>query len=220
MRLRSAAGAAVATYGSFTEEELMARGYRAAQIISIVGLPPLLAIATIIALSTHSVADPGEAFRVALISSFFIAIAPVLYIVYLLKSNKISGGADLAHREERWRPYLVGIGSCVVGFLVLLWLHAPQSILLLTLCYAINTTVMAVITQRWKISAHAAGAALPATALYAAFGTAALAFALVVPMVCWARVRVKMHTVWQVTAGALIGSALTWLQLSLLAPRF
>ena len=94
------------------------------------------------------------------------------------------------------------------------------SIVLLTLCYAINTTVMAVITQRWKISAHAAGAALPATALFAAFGTAALAFAVVVPMVCWARVRVKMHTVWQVTAGALLGWALTWLQLSVLAPRF
>ena len=220
MRLRSAAGAAVATYGSFTEEEMMARGYRAAQIISIVGLPPLLAIATIVALSSNAISDPAEALRVAVISSFFIAIAPVLYIVYLLRSNKISGGADLQHREERWRPYMVGIGSCVLGFLVLLQLQAPQSILLLTLCYAINTSVMAVITQRWKISAHAAGAALPATALYAVFGTGALAFALVVPMVCWARVRVKMHTVWQVTAGALIGSALTWLQLSVLAPRF
>jgi membrane-associated phospholipid phosphatase len=210
----------VATYGSFTEEEMMARGYRAAQIISIVGLPPLLAIATIIALSSHFIADPAEAIRVALISSFFIAVAPVLYIVYLLRRNKISGGAELQHREERWRPYLVGIGSCIVGFIVLNQLHAPRSILLLTLCYAINTTVMAVITQRWKISAHAAGAALPATALYAVFGTGALAFAVVVPMVCWARVRVKMHTVWQVTAGALLGSALTWLQLSLLAPRF
>ena len=220
MRLTSAAGSAVATYGSFTEEEMMARGYRAAQIISIVGLPPLLAIVTIFALSSHAIPDPGEALRVALISSFFIAIAPVLYIVYLLKSNKISGGADLRHREERWRPYLVGIGSCVLGFLVLLQLHAPREILWLTLCYAINTTVMALITQRWKISAHAAGAALPATALWAVFGAGALAFALVVPMVCWARVRVKMHTVWQVTAGAVIGSALTWLQLSLLAPRF
>jgi membrane-associated phospholipid phosphatase len=220
MRLTRGAGAAVATYGSFTEEEMMARSYRAAQIISIVGLPPLLAIATILALSSRAIADPVEAVRVALVSSFFIAIAPVLYIVYLLKHNKISGGADLQHREERWRPYLVGIGSCVVGFLVLLRLQAPGSILVLTLCYAINTTVMAVITQRWKISAHAAGAALPATALYAFFGTAALAFAVVVPMVCWARVRVKMHTVAQVSAGALLGTALTWLQLALLAPRF
>ena len=220
MRLTRAAGAAVATYGSFTEEEMMARSYRAAQIISIVGLPPMLAIGTIIALSSQSIADPAEATRVALVSSFFIAIAPVLYIVYLLRSNKIAGGADLQHREERWRPYLVGIGSCLVGFLVLMRLHAPQSIVLLTLCYAINTTVMAVITQRWKISAHAAGAALPATALYAAFGTAALAFAVVVPVVCWARVRVKMHTVWQVSAGAVLGSALTWLQLTLLGPRF
>ena len=220
MRLTRAAGAATATYGSFTEEEMMARSYRAAQIISIVGLPPLLAIATIVALSSHSISEPLDALRVTLVSSFFIAIAPVLYIVYLIRHNKISGGADLQHREERWRPYLVGIGSCVVGFLVLLRLQAPASILVLTLCYAINTTVMAVITQRWKISAHAAGAALPATALYAVFGTAALVFAVVVPMVCWARVKVKMHTVAQVSAGALLGTLLTWLQLSLLGSRF
>lgn len=221
MSLSSAGGRTiVATYGQFSEEEVLARGYRAAQIISIVALPPMLAIVTIIALSSSAIADPLEAARVAFVSSFFIAIAPVLYIAYLLRGQKISGGMDLAHKEERWRPYLVGILSSLLGFLVLLWLHAPQSLVLLTLCYTVNSTVMAIITQRWKISAHAAGAALPATALVNVFGAAALAFAVVVPVVCWARVRVKMHTVWQVSAGALLGATLTWLQLALLSPRF
>ena len=220
MKLTSMAGSSVATYGSFTDDEMMARSYRAAQLISIVALPPLLAILTIIALSSQAITDPLEAVRVMVISSFFIAVMPVVYIAYLLRTNRIAGGVDLAHKEERWRPYLVGIGSCVLGFLILMWLHAPGSILLLTLCYAVNSSVMAIITQRWKISAHAAGAALPATALVSFFGAAALAFAVIVPMVCWARVKVKMHTVAQVSMGALIGTLLTWLQLTLLGPRF
>jgi len=219
MKLSSLGSGSIATYGPLTDDELTARSYRAAQIISIVGLPPLLAIVTIIALSSHAIADPFEAARVAIVSSFFIAVAPVLYIAHLLRSHRISGGVDLAHKEERWRPYLVGIGSCILGFLVLLLLHAPQSLLLLSLIYAVNSAVMAIITQRWKISAHAAGAAMPATALFAVFGAAALAFAVIVPVVCWARVKVKMHTVAQVSAGALLGTALTWLQLTLLGPR-
>ncbi len=215
-----AAGTAVQHFGPRYAGEVYERGYRAANFISLVCLPPLLAIATIVALASHSIADPAEAARVAVVTSFFIALAPVLYIVYLLKSGKIAGGADLALKNERWRPYMVSIGSAVVGFLVLMWLSAPQSLVLLTLCYAVNSTVMAVITQRWKISAHAAGAALPATALVSVFGAAALAFAVIVPVVCWARVRVHMHTVAQVTAGALLGCVLTLLQIALLSPRF
>jgi membrane-associated phospholipid phosphatase len=214
----TSAQAALAHFGPLYAEEVTERGYRVAQFISVVALPPLLAIATIVAMASHAIADPVEAARVALVSSFFIAIAPVLYIAFLLRTNRVAGGVDLALKEERWRPYLVGIGSCILGFLVLMRLSAPHSILLLTMCYAVNTAVMALITQRWKISAHAAGAALPATALVAVFGAAALAFAVIVPVVCWARVRVHMHTVAQVSAGAVIGSLLTWLQLTLLAP--
>jgi hypothetical protein len=220
MKLTSATAiTAAATYSPF-EDEAAARSLRVAQVISIVCLPPLLAIATLVALSSHAIGDPYAAARVAIISSFFIAIAPALYIAYLLRSNKIAGGVDLALKEERLRPYIVSVGSCLLGLLVLLRLSAPQSITLLAFCYAVNGAVMAVITQRWKISAHAAGAAMPLPLLVGAFGAGVLPLAAIVPVVCWARVRAQMHTVAQVSAGALLGLALTWLQLALIASRF
>jgi hypothetical protein len=190
-----------------------------AHVISMVCLPPLLAIATLVALTSHLVADPREAVRIALVSSFFVAIAPGAYVAYLLKRDKISGGVDLVLKEERLRPYLVGAGSCIVGLLVLVWLSAPQSITALALCYGINALVMALITQRWKISAHAAGAAMPLTALLSVFGTQALPFAAILPVVCWARVKVQVHTVAQVCAGALLGVLMTALEFALLVPR-
>jgi membrane-associated phospholipid phosphatase len=187
-----------------------------AQIISIVCLPPLLAIATLVTLSSHAIADPGAAARVALISSFFIAVCPCVYVAYLLKQHKIQGGVDLVMKEERLRPYLVGAGSNLLGLVVLLRLSAPQSVSLMALAYATNAVVMAAISQRWKISAHAAGAAMPVSALLSSFGAAALPLAVIVPVVCWARVRAQMHTVAQVCAGAGLGFLLTWVQFSLL----
>jgi len=182
-------------------------------------LPPLLAIGTLIALTSHYVAQPAAAARIAITGSFFVAVAPVAYITYLLKRHKINGGVDLALKEERLRPYLVGASSCLIGLLVLVRLSAPQSVSALALCYGLNTLVMAMITLRWKISAHAAGAAMPFTALFSVFGAAALPLAAIIPMVCWARVKAEMHTVAQVCAGALLGLLMTWVEFSLLVPR-
>lgn len=194
-------------------------GARLAHIISIVCLPPLLAIATIVALCLHAIPDPAEAARVALVTSFFVAILPCIYVAYLLRSHKIGGGLDLALREERLRPYLVGAASNIVGLVALARLSAPQTVTLLTLAYGSNALVMAAITQRWKISAHAAGVAMPLTALINAFGTPALPLAVLVPVVCWARVRARMHSVAQVCAGAILGLTMTWVELILIAPR-
>jgi membrane-associated phospholipid phosphatase len=194
-------------------------GARLAQVVSIVCLPPLMAIATIVALSSHAISDPAEAARVALVSSLFVAVIPCAYVAYLLRGGKIDGGLDLALREERLRPYLVGAASNILGLLALVLLSAPQTVSLLVLAYATNSLVMAAITQRWKISAHAAGAAMPLTALISAFGAGALPLAVIVPVVCWARVRAQMHTVAQVSAGALLGFTMTWIELALVAPR-
>jgi membrane-associated phospholipid phosphatase len=194
----------------------MAKSLLLAHVISMVCLPPLLAIGTIVALTSHYVSDPAAAARVMIASSFFVAIAPVLYITYLLKRHKINGGVDLVLKEERLRPYLVGAGSCLIGLLVLMRLSAPQSVIVLALCYGLNTLVMAMITLRWKISAHAAGAAMPVTALFAAFGPAALPFAAIIPVVCWARVKAEMHTVAQVCAGALLGLLMTAAEFAIL----
>ena len=195
-------------------------GARLAQVISIVCLPPLMAIATIVALSSHAIADPAEAARVALVSTIFVAVIPCAYVAYLLRGGKIDGGLDLALREERLRPYLVGAASNILGLLALVLLSAPQTVSLLVLAYATNSLLMAAITQRWKISAHAAGTAMPLTALISAFGAGALPLAVIVPVVCWARVRARMHTVAQVAAGALLGFSMTWAELAILAPRF
>ena len=216
MKLSSAGAGALDTAGDELTRERMAKSLLLAHIISMVCLPPLLAIGTLIALTSHYVAQPAAAARIVLTGSFFVAVAPVAYVTYLLKRHKINGGVDLVLKEERLRPYLVGATSCLVGLLVLVRLSAPQSVSALAACYGLNTLVMATITLRWKISAHAAGAAMPFTALFTVFGAAALPLAAIIPVVCWARVKAEMHTVAQVCAGALLGILMTTLEFALL----
>ena len=70
----------------------------------------------------------------------------------------------------------------------------------------------AIITQFWKISGHAMGAALATGTIVARFGWGWWPTLLIVPLVGWARVVRKDHTIWQVIAGA----AYSWIITSFL----
>jgi membrane-associated phospholipid phosphatase len=71
-----------------------------------------------------------------------------------------------------------------------------------------------VITLKWKISIHASGITGPFTALVYLLGAVMLPLLLVVIPVAWARVELKAHTIMQVTVGAVLSCALTWVQMS------
>jgi membrane-associated phospholipid phosphatase len=72
---------------------------------------------------------------------------------------------------------------------------------------------MMLISIRWKISIHASGITGPVTVLTYSLGVVGLfLFGLTVP-VGWARIRLGVHTLSQVVAGALLTIATTWLQL-------
>jgi membrane-associated phospholipid phosphatase len=62
------------------------------------------------------------------------------------------------------------------------------------------------ITRYWKISTHALGITAPLVALLFLYGTQPLPFLVLIPIVCWARVYLKAHTVLQVVAGSALGA--------------
>ena len=81
-------------------------------------------------------------------------------------------------------------------------------------CYFVNGLVLMIITLKWKISIHASGITGPFTALIYQLGSTMLPLLLLVIPVAWARVELKAHTIRQVTAGAILSSMLTWIQMS------
>ena len=182
------------------------RPERIAHAISMVFLPPLVAVATFSVVSIHLSTSSLEALLYAVVASVFVAILPVGYIAWLIRREAIHGGIDLEMRQERQAPYLLAAASSGVGDAALWAVGAPGSMLLLASLYGASAIVMAVINRRWKISAHAAGAGIGVGAMVSSFGTVALPLAILLPAVCWARVRIDMHSRAKVLAGATLGT--------------
>jgi membrane-associated phospholipid phosphatase len=136
----------------------------------------------------------------------FFTIAPVLCIFYLYLSGRISD-FDMSDRLERRRAFIAFVAVYLIAAVVLTVLHAPVQLIAVTWGYVGTSIATMVITQWWKISTHAFGITGPFAALFLLFGLQALPYAAIVPMVWWARVYLRAHSVAQVLAGAAVSVA-------------
>jgi hypothetical protein len=103
---------------------------------------------------------------------FFFTIAPMLCVFYLYLSGRISD-FDMSDRSERRRAFIAFVIVDLVAALFLTTVHAP--------------TVL--VTG-------------PFTVMFLLFGLAPLPYVAIVPLVWWARVYLRAHTIAQVLAGA------------------
>ncbi len=187
---------------------------RAALTISYVLMPTTFAAVAFLLLA-YLTPQSADRAVVAAVSLLFGAILPFLYLLLLLRREKVTG-LDVPVREQRTIPYLVTVAIYFAGVVALFVLGASVMVYALMLCYATNTLVISLINTRWKISAHAMGASGPLTALALTFGWRVLPFFLIVLIVAWARVELKAHTRAQVVAGTFLGIVLTAAQVQAL----
>jgi membrane-associated phospholipid phosphatase len=134
------------------------------------------------------------------------------YVVFLKASGRV-GSLDLDLREERTKPFIVGVASNVVGFILVYLLDAPPLVTWLMFCYVTNTLLVQAITRRWKVSIHATGIGGAVVAWAFHFGSVIAPWFVLVPIVGISRVVLHKHTTGQVIVGSLIGLCLTALQL-------
>lgn len=142
----------------------------------------------------------------------FSSVFVIGYVFYLLRKGHVTN-ADIDVREQRLKPFAVGIAIYLAGFAVLEWLDAPRLVRGLMLCYATNTLVVLVITKWWKVSVHAMGVCGPLVALTFQFGAVIWPFYSLIPLVGISRVILKKHTTGQVIVGSILGLSLTAIQL-------
>jgi membrane-associated phospholipid phosphatase len=115
-------------------------------------------------------------------------------------------------REQRNLPYIFIIVSNIIGFIFISWLSGTGVLAGALLANALGGIIVTFINLYWKISAHAFGVTAPLSILVLLFGWIMWPFALLVPVVGWARVYLHAHTLGQIVAGFLLGFALTYLQ--------
>jgi hypothetical protein len=180
------------------------RTLRLARFISTVAAPPTLALTSLF-LTATTLDSRRDWLWVAFYLGFAVLI-PVFYMLWLLRTGRVQD-FHLRVRTERFRPMAVTIASSGAAWLVMQLGNAPYLLTTVALAAWIQSILLFVITLRWKISAHSAAAAtLAVLGWKIAAPSVALGFAALVPLVAWARLRMRRHTLWQVIWGGLLGS--------------
>jgi membrane-associated phospholipid phosphatase len=174
-----------------------------ARILSTIFNPFLTALALFVILAEVSAKGTLDFWRLLFLSTFFTSIGPMLYVFWLYATDRISD-LDMSVRQEREMVFTAFVVFYALGALALWLTHAPRLMIAAMLGYLVSTLVVQYITRYWKISTHALGITAPLTALTLLYGRQPLPFLVLIPMVCWARVYLRSHSVMQVVAGAVL----------------
>ena len=159
-----------------------------------------LAAALIVILAHIGAKDTFDFWRLLFISTFFTSLGPMLYVFWLYATDRISD-LDMSKRDEREQVFVVFVIFFTLGTIDLWLIGAPAIVTASMAGYAVSSLVVQWITRYWKISTHALGITAPLIALCVIYGTRPLPFLVLIPIVCWARVYLRAHTLLQVVAG-------------------
>ncbi len=179
-----------------------------ARIFSTVCNPFLTSLALFVVLAGARSRSATDFWVLLFNSAFFTSIGPMIYVFWLYATGRISD-LDMSIRAERERVFVVFVIFFALGTIDLWLIGAPAIITASMAGYAVSSLVVQWITRYWKISTHALGITAPLIALCVIDGTRPVPFLVLIPIVCWARVYLRAHTVLQVIAGVGLASIST-----------
>ncbi|MBK8899932.1 MAG: hypothetical protein IPM53_01995 [Anaerolineaceae bacterium] len=180
---------------------------RAARVYSNVVSPPVMF--AVVGLAFGLYARPGlVGFLWAAVYGLLVSLAPILVVLYLLRSGRIAE-LHMSNTRERHIPYLSAVLFAGVAYGLIAGFNGPDLLRCLALFNVIELAALAAINSLWLISLHATGAMASAVLVGLVFGWPVslwVGIPLVVS-VCWVRLFLKRHTMAQILAGLGLGTA-------------
>lgn len=177
---------------------------------------------------SHVGAPPDDVAAGVAIGAVFLGLVPLVHVGWMWMKGEV-GSLEIRNRSKRTEPFLVALGATVLALLVVggINLEGEQLLAAMLGCHLVNTLLLLGITQRWKISVHCASVAgAVGTLAFVHFhvpggvlGTAGLGRIVLVgglvliPLLVWARVRSRAHTILQAATGTALGFAAPYLEL-------
>ncbi|MGW2509900.1 hypothetical protein ACWC0A_10805 [Streptomyces scopuliridis] len=143
-----------------------------------------------------------------LFAAVFTAVLPTL-ILRFGERRQYWGDRHVRRRQDRIVAAPGVMASVITGTGLLHGLEAPAEVTSLVMAMLAVLLALLVITFFWKVSVHSAVASGALVILTSVFGPWMLALTPLVVLIGWSRIRLRCHTVGQVTVGALIGAAVS-----------
>jgi membrane-associated phospholipid phosphatase len=138
---------------------------------------------------------------------FYIGIAvfiPVLYVLWLLRTQQITD-FHIKLRHQRLRPMLAMLMCSLLAWGIMLVGSAPVLLQTIAIMGAVLMMILLVITLRWKISGHTTAVTVFSVFGVSLWGSLAIPILLLIPIIIWARVVLKRHSLTQTFAGVALG---------------
>ncbi len=176
--------------------------YLLARVISDVLSPAALAVPGLL-LGVWATGDPGM-LRYAMLYFAIAVPLPMLYVIWLVKTGRVTD-IHLPNRHERIGPFAAASVGALAGVVVLVGFGAPAAFVAPIIAALVQTLILFAITLAWQISIHTSTSAGLATFAALGIGGGAVLFSVLVPIVMWARLYLKRHTLAQTIAGAALG---------------
>lgn len=129
---------------------------------------------------------------------------PTGYVFWLARTGRVSD-FHVPIRSQRVKPMLLMLFMSGFSTLFLLRLHPPIMLIGFAVLGLFMLAFMFLVTLKWKISGHATAATAFCSICVLSFGGVAGVSFVLVPVVVWARLRLRRHTVRQTIAGTLLG---------------
>jgi membrane-associated phospholipid phosphatase len=181
---------------------------RIARQVSNILAPATISLPFILLVAFYQTQDKLSSLLFACITLFFLSVGPLLYIVIGVRLGILSD-IDVSRRSQRVGPFIFGIISATIGWIILSLMDAPRNLQTVMIITVFSGIIMMVITLWWKISMHASSFGGVATMLTVLYGAVMLPLFVLLVLVSWSRVVLRRHTVSQVIAGSLAGIVLS-----------
>ena len=137
------------------------------------------------------------------ISGFFICL--YFFLILIGIKSGIFSDFNLSKREQRPIAFLVGI-FLTISYLILLFLfHAPGILQIGAFALIFGVVVIAIANMFTKVSWHLAVLSAFLTSIVLIEGWEFLGCFILLPLLAWARIKTKNHTLLQTVLGSVIG---------------
>jgi len=195
---------------------------RIAGVLTYVVNPLILLPITMFLLAVHDGARHGPRMWIVMSSVLFYFILPVFSLVLLRIIGRVET-IEVREKDNRFVPLAIGFGLAVIAIPIVRAGAGDMRGLVTGIgaCFALNLLFLMLITQRFKISLHSAGATSftvflgwfalyvtsPPLASFSISLSVVYATMLLTPLLIWARIQVGAHTLAESLIGAAFGIA-------------
>jgi membrane-associated phospholipid phosphatase len=169
--------------------------------------PVVLSIPSVYLISYSSTGDANISIYWTFISLIFSGIVS-LFVLWGVK-RKLFTNIDISNRKQRIiaYPFVVGVVA-LFAFTVHLF-SGPTGLIESSILFVVGLIILDFVNSRIKASIHVGSVAAFFTGIAYMYGGAFYILLLLIPLVAWARVLEKKHTVPETIVGAICGSLLT-----------